>query len=170
MEQRGADLRAERGRFETVLNQLRRRERSFVAQVGTDLAAQRPPNARWWWYLNEKVAANRKRLFKRVVGVTLIALILLSLGYLGYDRFLALHVRQADAHLFEGESAVNQGDLTHAIGEFEKAVALDPTRFEAHLWLGVLHKKTGNPEKAARSFEKAQALLGGGPEFLLQRG
>jgi tetratricopeptide (TPR) repeat protein len=172
MERRGADLRAERGRFETVLNQLRRRERALVAQVGTDMAAQRPPNARWWWYLNEKVAADRKRLFRRVVGVMLIALILLSLGYLGYDRFLALppHVRQADAHLFEGESAVNQGDLTHAIAEFEKAVALDPTRFEAHLWLGVLHKTTGNLEKAARSFEKAQTLLGSGPEFLLQRG
>jgi tetratricopeptide (TPR) repeat protein len=172
LEQRGLDLRAERGRFETVLNQLRRRERALVTQVGSEMSAQRPSNARWWWYLNDKVAADRKRSFKRVVGITLLALILLSLGYLGYNRFIALppHARQASAHFFEGEAAVNQGDLTHAIGEFEKAVELDPTRYEAYLWLGVLYATTGKPEKADHSFEKVQAHRGSGPEFLLQRG
>lgn len=172
LEQRGVDLRAERGRFETVLNQLRRRERSLVALAGAEMPAQRPPDARWWWYLNEKVATDRKRRLRRVIGSTLIGLGVLSVLYLLYDHFLAPppNIRQANSFVFKGERAATEGDLTRAIEQFEAAVALEPDRAEAHLWLGVLYQSTGSLEKAALAFERVQALLGSGPDFLLQRG
>jgi tetratricopeptide (TPR) repeat protein len=172
LEQRGVDLRAERGRFETVLNQLRRRERSLVALAGAEMPAQRPPDARWWWVLNEKVAADRKRRLKRVIGVTLIGLAVLSVLYLLYDRFLAPppNVRQASSFSFEGERAAIEGDPTRAIEQFEAAVALQPDRAEAHVWLGVLYESTGNGAKAALAFEQAQAFLDSRLEFLVQRG
>jgi len=172
LEQRDVDLRAERGRFQTVLNQLRRRERLLVALAGAEMPAQRPPDARWWWHLNEKVAADRKRRLRRVIGAALIGVGVLLVLYLLYDQFLAPlpNIRQANALVFEGEQAANEGDLTRAIERFEAAVALQPDRAEAHLWLGVLHRSTGNAVKAALAFEQAQAFLGNGPDYLLQRG
>jgi tetratricopeptide (TPR) repeat protein len=172
LEQRGVDVRAERGRFETVLNQLRRRERSLVALAGADLPAQRPPDARWWWVLDQKVAADRRRRLKRVIGVTLLGLGVLSVLYLLYDHFLAPppNVRQATSLVFNGERAAAEGDLTGAIERFEAAVALQPDRAEAHLWLGLLYQSTGSLEKAALAFERAQTFLDNRLEFLLQRG
>jgi tetratricopeptide (TPR) repeat protein len=172
LEQRGVDVRAERGRFETVLNQLRRRERQLVALAGAEMPGQRPPDARWWWHLNEKVAADRKRRLRRVIGVTLLGLGVLSVLYLLYDQFLAPppSIRQATSLVFKGERAAAEGDLTRAIEQFEAAVALQPDRAEAHLWLGLLYQSTSSLEKAALAFERAQAFLDNELEFLLQRG
>jgi tetratricopeptide (TPR) repeat protein len=172
LEQRGVDLRAERGRLESVLGQLRQRRKVLVAQVGTVLTARRPVEARWWWYLDEQVAADRRRLFKWVVVGTLVGMSLLALAYLLYDRVLAPppHVRQANAHVFEGEQAVTGGDLARAIEQFEAAAALDPENAEAYLWLGVLYQTTGDVDQATIALERARAFFSTKVDFFLQRG
>jgi len=172
LEQRGVDLRAERGRLESVLNQLRRRERALVAQMGPVMAMQRPADARWWWYLDEQVAADRRRALKRVVGTILVGLGVLVVLYFLYDRFLALPhpIRQTNTHFFQGEQAAVEGNLTRAIEQFETVTALDPEHAEAHLWLGVLYHSAGSPDKAMGAFEKAEILFETETEFLFQRG
>jgi tetratricopeptide (TPR) repeat protein len=134
--------------------------------------AQREPHARWWWYLDEQAAADRKRALIRVGTLVLAGLILVSGLYLLYERFLAPppQVRQVQAHLFEGEQAAFEHDFARAIREFEAVVELDPDVGEAHLWLGALYQEQGKPVEASRAFEQARSYLGNGPGFLLQRG
>jgi tetratricopeptide (TPR) repeat protein len=173
LEGRGVDLRAERGRWEGVLAQLDRRGKALVAQVGATMATQRPPGARWWWRLDERVAADRQRRLKRAVVGTLLGIGILALAFLFYERVLAPppHIRQANARFFEGEQLINEGKSAQAIEQFEAATALDPERTEAHLWLGVLYQATGDAEQAAAAFERAKMLLGGEQTlFLFQRG
>jgi tetratricopeptide (TPR) repeat protein len=172
LEQRGVDLRAERGRFETVLNRLRRHERTLVTLVGAEMRAHRPPNAHWWWHLDEKVAADRRRGLGRVIGATLIGLAALLVLYLLYDRLLAPppNIRQANAFVSEGERAAIEGNLARSIELFEAAVVLDPERAEAQVWLGILYESTGEAAKATAAFEHAEVLLGSGHDLLFQRG
>jgi tetratricopeptide (TPR) repeat protein len=172
MEQRGTDLRAERVRFENVLLQLNSRDRAFVSQIGGTLQAERPVDARWWWHLNEQVAAKRRRRLKRVVGTTLIALVLVAVLYVLYDRLLAAppNVRKAVSAVFQGEQAVSEGNLQQAIEQFEKAVELDPENSEALLWLGVLYQNVNDTERAKTAFEEARTHLSSDVDFLLERG
>jgi tetratricopeptide (TPR) repeat protein len=171
LEARGVDLRAERGRWETMLAQLRRRARALVAQVGSTLAAQRPSHARWWWYLDEQVAADRQRRLRQTLLGILIGLGVLALVYFFYERFLAPppHIRQASAHFYDGERAVTEGDLARAIEHFEAAVALNPEYAEAYLWLGVLYQETDHADQAAVAFEQAQKYFDTESYFLFQR-
>ena len=176
LEARGVDLRAERARLEHVLGQLERHKRKLVAEMGGALAAGRPAEARWWWHLDERVAADRRRSLKRVVTVTLAGLVLLALVYVLYDRFIAPppHIRQASAHYFDGEQTASEGDLPGAIEQFEAAVTLDPERSDAYVWLGVLYEAMGDVDRAEINFERARAFLkdddGGETYFLFQRG
>ena len=173
LEQRGVDLRAERGRLEGIEAQLYRRRKALVAQAGASLATQRPADARWWWHLDEQLAAERRRLLTRIAVGTLLGLALLGLAYVFYDRVLAPppHIRQASTHVFKGERFVIEGDSAQAIEQFKAAVALNPGHAEAHLWLGVLYQAADDTERATAAFERVRALLDEDEEyFLVQRG
>jgi tetratricopeptide (TPR) repeat protein len=172
LEQRGVDLRAERGRLEAVLGQLARREKALVAQVGAALAEHRPSGARWWWYLDERLAAARRRALKRAVAGTLLGLGLLLGLYWLYERFLAPppHVRRANDLVFAGEQLIIEGDLEQAIQQFEAATDANPEHVEARVWLGVLYRATDDEQRADASFEQARLLLDDEIRFLFQRG
>jgi tetratricopeptide (TPR) repeat protein len=171
-EEQGADLRAERVRFENILNQLQSRDQIFVAEVGAALTTERPADARWWWYLDEQVAVRRQRRLKRAAGIVLAGAVLLTLLYVVYDRFLAAppNVRQAVSLTFEAGRAVAEGDLQRAIEKYERALELDPGNVEAQLWLGILYEKTDDPERAAAALERARALFDSEVIYLLERG
>ena len=172
LDQRGVDVRAERGRFQSVLDQLRSRARALVASTGAEIRTQRPPEARWWWHLDQKVAADRKRTYVRAAGIGLLGLaFVLILTYL-IGRILAspTAASQSYARRLIGQQSAIDGDLVGAIVQFESAAELNPDDVDAYLWLGVLHETTGNTEEATVAFERAQALIDNGPEFLLQRG
>jgi tetratricopeptide (TPR) repeat protein len=172
LEGAGADVRAERTRFEQVLRQLRHAAGRFVAQAGAEMAAERSPDDAWWWYLDERVATDRRRTLLRVLKVGGAALLVLVSMVVLYDRFLAPppEIRQANTHAAAGRTAALAGDLTPAIERFEAAAALDPEREDVYLWLGVLYQETGMPDQAAGAFEEAKARIGDELVFLLQRG
>lgn len=161
LEERGVNLQAERVRLENVLNQLRRRGAKLVARAGVDLIARRPDDARWWWYLDQEVAARRLRLIKQAVTIGLAVLLCLVAAYYVYDRFLGPppNVREAYSRMLEGEQAAAAGDLDEAITHFEAAVAADPQGEEAYLWLGVLYRIRGRAEESEAAFEQARALI-----------
>jgi tetratricopeptide (TPR) repeat protein len=172
LEQKGADLRAERGRFESLQKQFRRRGAALVARIGDALVRERPSEARWWWYIQEQINADRKRRLLRMAKFALAGLVLLAVLYLLYDRFLAPppRVRQANAAFYEGERAVNAGEFPEAIEQFETAVGLDPESVDAHLWLGILYQSTGQQDKATLAFERARSFFDTDYQFLLERG
>jgi tetratricopeptide (TPR) repeat protein len=169
---RGADLRAEQGRFESVLGQLRRRGKAIVAEMNGRLEGQRPPDAHWWWHLDDYVATERNRRLKRTAAFVLGTLVTLGVLYFLYEAFLAPPpaVRQANAHLSDGERMVESGDLYGAIEELEAAVVLDPEMADAHLWLGVLYQMTDQGAKSDEAFARAREFYGGDSQFLFERG
>jgi tetratricopeptide (TPR) repeat protein len=172
LEHSGVDVRAEQGRFESLLDQLRNRARALVASTGAEIQAQRPSEARCWWYLDEKIAADRKRTYARVAGFALVGLaVVLILTYL-IGRILAspTPASQSYAHRLLGQQSAIDGDLAGAIEQFEAAAEIDPDDADAHLWLGVLYETAGHIDAASSAFERAQALLGSGPTFFLERG
>ena len=172
----GADVRAETVRFETVLRQVRRRQKRFVSEVGEALQEERasvqPDQERWWWFLDEAVAQQRRHRLRRAVVGTLVAALVLALAWVVYDRFLAppRNVREAFQHGATGESLAEQGDLTAALREFEAAVALDPTDPEYWVWKGVVHTGLDEVDEAGAAFDTARAMYETDLGFLIERG
>ncbi len=161
LEARGADLQAERGRFENLLNQLRRRDAKLVARLGDSLAAERPDDGRWWWYLDRAVSERRIGYVKRAIAISLGLVILLAAAYFLYERFLAPppNVREAYGRMLKGEAAAAEGKLDEAIVHFEAAASADPQEEEAYLWLGVLYQIQGQPQASRAAFEQARVLI-----------
>lgn len=176
LEAAGVDVRSERVRFETIQRQLCRQQRRFVAEVGVALREERvsvqPDQTRWWWFLDEAVARQRRRQLRRRLVRGLVATVLLLVAYLAYDRFLAPppHVRQAFRHSASGESLVEEGDLRAALAEFEAAAALTPDDPDPWLWQGVIHFELNQLDDAQVAFDTARALYETDSNFLLARG
>ncbi len=176
LEAAGMDVRAERVRFETVQRQLRRRQGRFLAGAGAALreerAAVQPDRVRWWWFLDEAVALQRRQQLRRVLVWALVAVILLAVTWLVYDRFIAPppHVRQAFHHSTTGGRLVEEGDLRAALAEFEAAAVLNPDDPDPWLWQGVIHFELNELDRAELAFEAARSLYETDLDFLLDRG
>jgi tetratricopeptide (TPR) repeat protein len=176
LEADGANVRAERVRFETLQRQLRSRQVRFLAQGGAALqeerAAVQPERARWWWYLDEEVARQRARRLRRWLISILAGVIVLAVAWLVYDRFIAPppHVRQALQHISSGEFLVDEQDLRGALAEYEAATVLSPDNPRAWTWQGVIHSQLGELDDAEMAFEAARSLYETDFDFLLNRG
>jgi len=176
LEAAGVDIRAERARFESVQQQLRHRPNRFLAEVGVafqeERAAVQPDRAHWWWFLDEILAQQRVRQFRRWLAGILIGALLLVGAWLVYDRFVAPppEVRQAFQHSADGESLVGKGDLRAALTEFEAAAALTPDDPLPWIWRGVIHVELNEPDAARVAFETARSLYKTNFDFLLERG
>ena len=175
LEASGMDVRAERGRFETVQRQLRRRQRRFLAEAGAALQEERvaiqPDRARWWWFLDEAVSRERARRLRRWLVGTLVAALALAGAWLVYDRFLAPppQVREAFRRSAAGEALVGEGDLRAALAEFEAAAALTPDDPDPWVWQGVIHFELDEMDDAQAAFETARRLYERDADFLLDR-
>lgn len=128
----GVDVRAERARFEAIQRRLAGRKGRFLAEADAALQEERtavqPDQAHWWWFLDEALAQERKQRLRWVLTRALVAVVLLAVAWLVYDRFLAppREVRQAFRHSSEGEALVEEGDLRGPLAEFEAAAAPYP--------------------------------------------
>lgn len=178
LEAAGADVRAERTRWETVQQRLRRQQGRFLRAVGDDYirARSQPPTppdiSRWWWFMDRAVVARRRRAM-RTTALVVVGVILLGVAvWWAYDRFIAPppEVRQALQHSFEGELAAESGDDATALAEFKAAVQLTPDDPEIWLWIGVLHTRMGHPTEAEAAFEQARRLYDSARDFYLARG
>lgn len=164
LEAAGMDVRPERLRLKTVQQRLRRYQSRFVAEAGAALqderAAVRPDRARWWWFLDEAVAQERKERLWRLLTWAGAAVIVLVVAWLAYDRLLAPppEMRQAIRHSGSAESLVQAGDLRAALAEFEAAAALDPDEPEYWVWVGVLHVTLDEANDAEETFETARCM------------
>ncbi|MFL5370995.1 MAG: tetratricopeptide repeat protein, partial [Myxococcales bacterium] len=67
-------------------------------------------------------------------------------------------VSNADHHVAEGRRLLADGELTKAIQEFDKALAMDRRCAGAHLGRGIALKLRGDKEGARAAFEKAEEI------------
>ncbi len=178
LEAKGMDLRPERTRLDTVHNQLRSRAavltREITAAGGLPaLRRQRAPDRdRWWWYLDEFVAERRRRRLRNWAITGVVILILLSIAFVAYNRFLAPDplTRQKIALLDEAEILIEQGDISAALEKYRAALALDPNDAKVLIWIGVLVQQQGQSKEAEETFAAARAQLGSEVDFLVARG
>lgn len=173
---RGADVRVEETRFETLLGDVRRHRRR-IARLGGDAiqkdrAERQPDESRWWWFLDQAVVEERRKAWLRRLGLVVAFAALLTAAWLGYQRFLAPppEVRQAYQHIESGKAAVDEGDVAAAVSEFELARELTPNDPEPWIWGGVLCEVTVGCSAPERYFEKAEELYATRFDFLLNRG
>jgi tetratricopeptide (TPR) repeat protein len=172
LEEAGADVRAERARFETIQRQLGSRQRRFLAEAGAafheERAAVQPDRAHSWWFLDEAVAQEQKQRLRRVLTWSLVGVILLVAAWLVYARFFA--PLPQDEHRAAGEFLILEGDLRAALAEFEAATLLAPDDPETWLWQGVIHVELDELDEAETAFDTARSLYETDFDFLLSRG
>ena len=69
-----------------------------------------------------------------------------------------MHPNSAEAHYFLGKGLLKSGDAAAAIGQFQRAIALDPELGEAHHNLGMALRRVGRGDEAGAALEKAATL------------
>lgn len=175
LEQNGVDIRAEYTRFKNVQERLRSCRVRFLREAGTAYQEARmavqPDRARWWWYIDEIVAQERKQRVRRLLIGGGIAILVLAIAWVIYDRFIAPppNVRQAYHRSSTGERLVTEGDLRGALAEFEQVVVLTPDDPNGWVWLGVIHTLLGESQQAEAAFQQARSLYGTEYDFLVNR-
>jgi tetratricopeptide (TPR) repeat protein len=172
----GTDVRAERVRFGSLQRQLRRQQRRFLGETGVAFREERiavqPDRARWWWFVDEAVAEERKRQLRRGLSWALVLVFVCAAAWLAYDRFIAPPPEVQESYRLSttGEGLVEEGDLQAALAEFEAAAALTPDNPLLWLWQGVIHSELGEPDDAREAFDTARSLYETEVDFLLDRG
>ncbi len=175
LEDAGVDVRAEQARFESVKGQLRSRKMRFLREAKKALLEERaivqPERDRWWWFLDEETAQEwRQRLRRGAITLAVTAIVLL-IGYVIYDRFIAPppEVRQAYSRSMNGENFVEERNFEAALAEFEAAASLVPDDPGYWVWIGVLSSELGRQEQAEEAYARARLLYDDEYEFLLER-
>ena len=176
LDERGVDARVERTRLETIERRLKRRQASVSREVGKALEEERrntqPERSRWWWYLDEAVAQDRRSRWKRLIAVAALTIALLAGAWQAYRHFLAPppEVAQAYRHVEDGRTQLDEGHLEAALADFQSATALTPNDPEPWLWKGVLLQHLEEPAAAGEAFATANGLYDSTFDFLINRG
>lgn len=175
LEEAGVDVRPERSRLEMLQRQLEHNKARFLAEAGEtfrrEREAVRPDRARWWWFLDETLAQERKRRLQRFLRSAAIVIVALAVAWLLYECFLAPSPEERAAYRrsLTGESYIEDGDLEAAVAEFEAAAALNPAVADYWLWIGAIYQQLGDRDKSDDAFITARPLYDSDFDFLLSR-
>lgn len=176
LKRHNVDVRVESTKFEALQCQLEDRKRRFLREAGMALQEQRariePARSRWWWYLDEAGARERRRTLLRVGAGAAAVLALLTVAWLAYQRFLAPppEVGQAFRRMEAGMDQIAEGELHGALAAFEAATELTPDDPEPWLWNGVVHNQLDEVDEAENAFDAARDLYDTPFDFALNRG
>jgi tetratricopeptide (TPR) repeat protein len=177
MKEKGVKLPAEEVRFESLGSQLESKQARLLQKLGGAKAlsalreARDPDAAKWWWYLDHKIASERRARWRRIGTWSVLGLIAFALLVFGYERFLAPDpaVRRAYGHQKNAETLAEQGDYAEALAEVNRALAETPEEPYLLTIQGVCHQMLGETEAAEESFAAAQAAYESQELFLRVR-
>jgi len=167
LREQGIDLRPEQTRLDSVEEQLRgKRAPVLVKEIARSVgwkearASVAPGRERWWWYLDEELAQQRRAKLQRWLVRGGIILLVLALLAGAYKRFLAPSpaMEQKITLVQNAERDYERGELDQAIAKYEQAAAIDPNDPEVQVWLGALYGQAGEREAAIKAFQSAREV------------
>ena len=179
LQSRGGAFTAEEVRLRSLQAQLERKAALFLRKIGgageiAALRAQQTPDNggdRLWWHVDALVMENRRQRTRRIIQMTVFALILFGIAFVVYRTFFAPDpaVLAKYEHLNDAERLANQEDYAGALVEIDEGLAAQPTDVDLLIFQGVMHETLDNPDAADESFAAAQAALADPADLLLYR-
>ncbi len=172
----GQVLRAEEARWEAASAAFRRKAGSFLRALGGLGAlaearrARQPEPTAWWWFIDQWLVEKRRAQLRRLaLGVAVAVAVLVLLGVL-YQRFLAPDpaTRERLRHEQAADSLTMDGNLAGALGEVEQALGYAPGDATLLTQKGVLQQKLGQ-FVAQDTFAAAEKAAGSREAFLIIR-
>lgn len=175
--ERGGDLEAERARFNTVTQQLRRKGKTFIKRLGGAEAMRRlrerhdPPPEHTWWFIDVYLAEQRQAQRKETLRIVAIAAVVLAALTGLYQLFLAPDeiTRERIRYEQRAERAITEGDAATALTEVDQALTLVPGDPDMLLLKGVILQVLERPDEAEATFEAAKAGLDDPALFYIAR-
>jgi tetratricopeptide (TPR) repeat protein len=166
LEARQVDLRAERARIETIHNMILSRgpivAHALAGEWDPLRAEVQADRTRWWWYLDQRVAADRSRQRRKAGWIATGAV--LALGILAAVYLLFLQpdevTRRRIALVSQAEGLVEEGAYAEAMALYEQAEAVAPEDPDLPLAVAVLHEALGEPADADEAYGRARVLYG----------
>jgi tetratricopeptide (TPR) repeat protein len=174
LEERGVDLRAERGQIEALHKTLVEKGRFVIASLATrgGIEAQRTQakagEERWWWFLDRILSQRRSQRVRRklwMFGGIAAALAVLSTLYMLFwrpDEATRLQFQYAG----QAESLIDEGEFEAALEQYELALGVAPDDAEINLMVGLMYEALGRPEQAEPFLSRAQELYGSPAAYL----
>lgn len=164
LEAQGMDLRPERGRWEGLQRAVDNRIGYVVRSVPDWDAARRQAQAtpdRPWWYLDQTLAATRRRNRRRALVTAVGVVALVALLVVAWRTFFPVDpaVAAAQQAMEMGQRHVRLQEWEAAYASFTEAAQATPTDAIPFIWLGVVQEELGDNRAAAVHFAQAEQLL-----------
>jgi cytochrome c-type biogenesis protein CcmH/NrfG len=177
LKQEGVTAAEEETRLETIEAQFKQKSTLFLRMSGGAQAfwetrrVVNPGPERWWWFIDQWLAEQRKRQAKSLaIKIGIVVVVLVVVGVI-YQAFLAPSPQDRARMDFENaaDQALLQNDAQGALREIEKALSIAPQNAELLIKKGVLQELLSMDAEAAQAYSQAEILLGDRKEFLLMR-
>jgi tetratricopeptide (TPR) repeat protein len=177
LKQQGADLGPERLRLQSIIQQLDRKSKPFLRQLGgaevlAELRdARKPPTDHVWWYADlqlQRQQHDRKRKILMTIGTAAVVLMILTALYM---RFLAPDeaTRGRYSHEQNAEQALSRGDVEGALAEATLALSFAPGDGDLLVLQGVAYELLGSEELAQARFDAARTAYEDSETLYLRR-
>lgn len=163
LEAQGMDLRPERGRWEGLQRAVHNRIGFVVRSVPDwDTArqhAQATPD-RPWWYLDQTLAAARRRNRQRLILTAVAAVALLALAIVVWRVLFPVDpaVAAAQRAMEIAQRHIRLQEWEAAYTSYEEAAQATPNDAVPFIWLGVVKEQLGDSQAAADHFMQAAGL------------
>jgi tetratricopeptide (TPR) repeat protein len=170
LEAERVDLRAERGRWESILRRLNRSPAKLVAAANragglSAMRARHAPAESFWWQLDQVLATRRRRMLLQttmllggIIGGLLLVYWLINTLFPPDPA--AVFMVDTNARL---EAPIREQDWTSALQLLEEAKAAYPDEVELYLWEATIADRAGEADRAAAAAARAQDLMADDP-------
>ena len=174
----GADLRAEKARWQSLQDQISTRSRSLLQAWKREggLPAARlaidPVRDNWWWWLDEQVALQRAGRGKRVVLIGAAVVAALVVASLALRVLLPVDPVVRDVYRLQEDArqALEAGDMAGALASYQAAVERSPDDPQLNVMLGVLAERLGDLAAANDAFAAGRAVSPSEAAYYTERG
>lgn len=170
-------LRVERDQFEYLQNRLKKNSALVLRDLGgaARLQSMRAGLAagpeRWWWFLDEELAGQRRSRLKQLARLTAGGLLLLAVLVIVYRLFLAPDPAVTAANRLQNEAYQQMlaGSPLEALQSIDQAIAKQPGDPNLFLFKGILLEKLERRQEATAAYARAEQILGSREDLLASR-